>query len=190
MSMVEEQQQITSERDSLLAQIDANPDWNEQAKERKRNEIREWAKGEIKSVREFYERQIEEEVSNSRRALYSVPEADGAGSAAERAQIYQSWRSARDGVLLATPNPMNALEGLGEILDEAERTGDTLLARAAVHRGLDLGLAPVVDRFFKDKPKEAQNLERYQRAVEQENELKSFEHLLGSALTERALESS
>jgi len=112
---------------------------------------------------------------------------DGALSAGETAQIHQAFRMAWDEVLFRTHDPMGAQEELMEILDQAERRGDGLLARAAFHRGLDLGLDTLVDSYLAARPKEAKALERYKAALEKANQAKSFEYLLGSAFTEQQL---
>jgi hypothetical protein len=39
-------------------------------------------------------------------------------------------------------------------LDQAERSGDKLLARAAYHRAIDLGIQSVVDAYLASRPAE------------------------------------
>jgi hypothetical protein len=180
--MTEAERQIIGERDYKIAEVRANQDLTEEAKQRRIDELNQWAGQEITAEREFAQRKIEEEVTSSRRALYGIPEADGAKSAGEREQIYQSWRSARADVFLSTLDPSDAPDELQGILDEAERTGDTLLARAAYHRGLDLGLQPTIDKYLADKPEEAKRLQRYNSALEAEQQANSFESLLNAGM--------
>lgn len=71
----------------------------------------------------------------------------------------------------------------------AERTGDTLLARAAYHRAIDLGVQPVVDSYLEGRPKEAQAWQRYTEAAEEVRESRDVMHVLARGLTERALSS-
>ena len=84
---------------------------------------------------------------------------------------------------------MDAQEELEQILPQAERTGDALLGRAAYHRGLDLGLQPIVDRYLVDKPKEAKAVERYNKALQEQNQSRGFDSLFTQAMTDKAFAS-
>jgi hypothetical protein len=92
-------------------------------------------------------------------------------SDAEQAQIMAAFRSARKDVLSATKieDPESGVQVgqvLSEILYEAERTGDPLLARAVYHRSIDLGSQQVIDRYLSTRPADAQHWQRYTEAAE------------------------
>jgi hypothetical protein len=63
-------------------------------------------------------------------------------------------------------DPGEAPAELEKILKQAERTDDTIMAKAAYHRAIDLGLQPIIDRYLADRPKEERAMERYAAAVE------------------------
>jgi len=182
--------QILQERNAKVEEIRGYADLTEEAKAHRVSLVTEKAQAEYAEAKEAEQRRIEENVISSRKAVYGVPTA-GAISAGEVAQIHDAFRSAWADVQIATSSagadPGRAQTELAAILDQAERTGDSLLARAAYHRGLDLGLQPVVDRYLQSRPKEARSLERYNAALEEENRSRSLGHLRGGALTEQAL---
>jgi hypothetical protein len=72
-------------------------------------------------------------------------------------------------------------------LKGAERTGDQLLAKAAFHAAIDRGHQQLVDAYLSTRPKAARAMERYAAAVEEVQQATGIEGLLGTALTERAL---
>jgi hypothetical protein len=74
-------------------------------------------------------------------------------------------------------------------LHQAERTGDTLLARAAYHRAIDLGIQGIVDAYLATRPKEAKAWEDYTQAHREVSQSKDILNVLGRGLTERALSS-
>jgi hypothetical protein len=185
--MTTEAQEILRDRDVEIQKIQGYADLTEEAKDRRIAEVTERAQAEYAEAREAENRRREENVVSSRKDVYRVP-ASPTYSDAEIAQVHAAFRSAWDSVLIATANPMAAQEELGEILEQAERTGDSLLARAAYHRGLDLGLQPIVDRYLASRPREAKALERYNKATEEANQASSIEHLLSGALAERTLQ--
>ena len=113
-------------------------------------------------------------------------------SEAEAAQIHAAFREAFSEVLSATASPESphqAQEKLEEIMDQAERTGDALLARAAYHRAIDLGIQGIVDTYLAARPKEAKVWEAYTQAHQEASQSRDIPHLLDRALTERAFSS-
>jgi|SRR5215218_1284255 len=189
-SLPADPRQILQERDRATSEIRAKVEWTEDAKNERIGEINRWAQQEYTEAKEAEQRRIEVEVVSSRRGVYGVP-TEGAISAGEVEQVRAAFRGAWDDVLIRTPSeaPHEAKEGLEEILAQAERTGDSLLARAAYHRGLDLGIQSVVDRYLADKPKEARALERYNKALQESNQSKSLEGLFASAMNDQAFAS-
>jgi regulator of protease activity HflC (stomatin/prohibitin superfamily) len=187
--MTTEAQEILRDRDVEIQKIQGYADLTEEAKDRRIAEVTERAQAEYAEAREAESRRIEENVISSKKAVFGIP-ASPAYSDVEVAQVHAAFRSAWADVTIATANPASAQKELGEILEQAERTGDSLLARAAYHRGLDLGLQPIVDRYLQSRPKEAKALERYTKATEEANQAKDISSLFSQALTERALQSS
>jgi len=72
-------------------------------------------------------------------------------------------------------------------LTQDERTGDSLLAKATFHAAIDPGHQQLVDAYLSTRPKAARAMERYAAAVEEVQQATGIEGLLGTALTERAL---
>jgi len=111
---------------------------------------------------------------------------------AEEAQIHAAFRSAWGEVFsstLSSESPEQAREELEHILGQAERTGDKLLARAAYHRGIDLGVQSVVDAYLSTRPQENRAWEAYTAAYREVSESRGVGYLLERGLTERALSS-
>jgi hypothetical protein len=140
--MTTEAQEILRDRDVEIQKSQGYADLTEEAKDRRIAEVTERAQAEYAEAREAENRRREGNVVSSKKAVFGIP-ASPTYSDAEVAQVHAAFRSAWADVLMATSNPMGAQEELGEILEQAERTGDSLLARAAYHRGLDLGLQPI-----------------------------------------------
>jgi hypothetical protein len=91
-----------------------------------------------------------------------------------------------ESLLLPEQQSRHAEQKLGPILEQAERTGDPLLARAVYHRALDLGARGIIDRYSAGRPKKvAQDYQRYVEAQELMNQSKGFEGLVASALRDR-----
>jgi len=113
----------------------------------------------------------------------------------EKEQIREVYRNLWDVVQIQTQDLSEAKETLGQMLDQAARTGDDMLARVAYQRALDIGAQPsalgdfgmqaIVDRYLADKPQEAKALERYNNALQAANQAKNPESLLAQALTGR-----
>ena len=123
--------------------------------------------------------------------MFRVPIPAGTTDA-EEAQIQAAFRSAWGGVYsstLASENPEQAREELERILGQAERTGDKLLARAAYHRAIDLGVQSVVDAYLSSRPQENRAWESYTAAYQEARESRGIGHLLERGLTERAISS-
>jgi hypothetical protein len=111
---------------------------------------------------------------------------------AEVAQIHAAFRAAFRDVYSSTATtdgPEQAGEELERILQQAERTGDKLLARAAYHRAIDLGVQGVVDAYLSSRPEDNRAWEAYTAAYQDVRESRGIGHLLGRDLTERVLSS-
>jgi hypothetical protein len=183
-------QEILAERDRAIAEINGYVDLTQEAKDRRINEVREWAQREYAHSRELEKRQREERLASTKRAVFSVPTGNMA-SEAEAATIHAAFRAAFSDVKAATQGPRSPQEAeqtLTEILDQAERTGNALLARAVYHRAIDLGVQKVVDRYLEGRPKEAKAWQRYTEAAAKVNP--SFEELFTLGWTEQQLKGS
>lgn len=156
--------------------------------------VRELAQREYEEAKAEERHRIEQEVTSSRRAVYGIP-TQGAITQVEKEQIREVYRNLWDVVQIQTQDLSEAKETLGQMLDQAARTGDDMLARVAYQRALDIGAQPsalgdfgmqaIVDRYLADKPQEAKALERYNNALQAANQAKNPESLLAQALTGR-----
>jgi len=183
--------EILNRRNAEVAQIRGFADLTEEAKERRIEEVNERAQAEYAAARESAERERTERLERSRKAVFRV-HVPATASDAEEAQIYAAYRSAYRDVYSSTLSPENpdrAHEELERILQQAERTGDKLLARAAYHRAIDLGAQGVVDAYLASRPQENRAWESYTAAHQEANHSQGIEHLLARGLTERALSS-
>src|SRR5215217_9017667 len=183
--------EILNRRNAEVAQIRGFADLTEEAKERRIAEVSERAQAEYAEAREAAERERAERLERTERAVFRVPIPAGTTDA-EAAQIHAAFRAAWGDVYSSThssESPEQAGEELERILQQAERTGDKLLARAAYHRGIDLGIQGVVDAYLASRPSENRAWESYTAAHQEVSQSRDVGHLIGRALTERALSS-
>ena len=183
--MAKDPVEILNRRNAEVAQIRGYADLTEEAKERRIAEVIERAQAEYAEALEAEERERTE------RLVFRVPVPAGTTDA-EEAQIQAAFRSAWGDVYsstLSSENPEQAREELERILGQAERTGDKLLARAAYHRAIDLGVQSVVDAYLSSRPQENRAWESYTAAYQEARESRGIGHLLERGLTERAISS-
>ncbi len=139
--------QILRQRDAEVAQIRGYADLTEEAKNRRIAEVNERAQAEYAEARETAERERAERLERSKKAVFRVP-VPATATDAEAAQIHASYRGAFNDVYSSTASaesPGQAQEELSRLLEQADRSGDKLLASAVYHRGIVLGLLEVVD---------------------------------------------
>jgi hypothetical protein len=182
--------EIIRQRDAEVAKIRGFADLTEEAKERRIAEVKERARSEHRQAVEDEKRERAERLQRSRKAVYCVP-VSATATDAEEAQIHAAYRSAYNDVYSSTrapEGPEQAREELERHLHQAERSGDKLLAAAAYHRAIDLGVQSVVDEYLASRPAERRAWERYTEAAQEEQALDARGGLLGGALAKRALE--
>jgi DNA repair photolyase len=186
---------MPSKVDDLLAKHNAEVqkirgfvDLTDEAKARRLSEARAKYQGEFAKAKAAERERVEKKVRQTRKAVYGVP-GKATFSDAEKAQINAAYWDARDRVLKVTENlkATGSKEELEKLLDLAERAGDPILAAACYHRGLDLGVQPVVDAYLDFREDEAKRLERYNAALEEQRKVNSVENLLSTALTGKVL---
>jgi hypothetical protein len=180
--------EILNQRNAEVAQIRGFVDLTEEAKSRRIAEVSERARAEYAAALEANERERTERLEKSKRAVFRVP-IPATATDAEEAQIHAAYRAAYNDVYsntLSFDNPAEAQEELERLLGLAERSGDKMLARAAYHRAIDLGIQSVVDSYLSSRPAESKAWERYTEAYQEVNESKGIDGLLGRAFAERA----
>lgn len=188
MNMATDPVEILNRRNAEEAQIRGFVDLTEDAKERRIAEISERARAEYAEALEAGERERAERLKKSERAVFRVPVSPNATDA-EEAQIHAAFRAAYNEVYSSTSSPEQAREELERILQQAERTGDKLLARAAYHRAADLGIQSVVDAYLDTRPQENRAWESYTAAYQEVHESRGIEHVLARGLAGRAFSS-
>jgi hypothetical protein len=180
--------EILNERNAEVAKIRGYADLTEEAKERRIAEVRERYQAAYREALEANERERTERLERSKRAVFRVP-IPATASDAEEAQIHAAYRAAYNDVYSNTlffDSPAEVQEELERLLGQAERSGDELLARAAYHRAIDLGIQNVVDTYLSSRPAENRAWEAYTTAHQEANESKGIDGLLGRAFAERA----
>jgi hypothetical protein len=191
MKMATDPMEILNRRNAEVAKIRNFVDLTEDAKERRIAEVSEKARAEYAEAVETDKRERAQRLEKSKRAVFRVPVSAHATDA-EEAQIHAAFRAAYNEVYSSTVSPESldqARENLERILEQAERTGDKLLARAAFHRAADLGVQSVVDAYLDTRPSENRAWESYTAAYQEVNQSRGLEHVLARGLTERALSS-
>ncbi len=183
--------EILNRRNAEVAQIRGYADLTEEAKNKRIAEVNEKARAAYAEAREMGERERAERLERSQRAVFRVP-VSATATDAEEAQIHAAFRSAYNDVYSSTASPESqgqAEEELGRLLQQAERTGDKLLARAAYHRGIDLGAQSVVDAYLSTRPAEGKSWESYTTAHQEVRESQGLGGLLERSLADRAFSS-
>ncbi len=180
--------EILNRRNAEVAQIRGFADLTEEAKNRRIADVNERAQAEYAQAREAAARERAERLERTRKAVFRVP-VSATDTDAEAAQIHASYRAAFNDVYSSTASaesPGQAQEELERVLEHAERTGDRLLARAAYHRGIDLGIQGIVDAYLAPRPAESRAWDAYTSAYREANRAGSVEGLLGDGFAARA----
>ncbi len=189
--MAKDPLEILRQRDAEVAQIRGFADLTEEAKNRRIADVNERARAEYAEAREANAREIAERLEKTKKDVFRVP-VPATATDAEAAQIHAAFRAAYKDVYSSTASPESprqAQEELERILQQAERTGDGLLARAAYHRGIDLRLQGIVDAYLTPRPRENRAWESYTAAHREASESRDVGHMLERSLMERALSS-
>jgi hypothetical protein len=182
-------QDILRDRDDEIANIRAKVEWTEEAKNERIAAVHEWAQREYAEAREAERERIQRCLESAKQAVFQVP-GGYLSSDAEKAQIMAAFRSARRDVLSATKiedreSGAQVGQTLASILDEAERTGDPLLARAVYHRAIDVGEQGIVERYLSTRKTEADAWQRYTKAAAEAEQATSFESLYAGAMMDQ-----
>jgi hypothetical protein len=188
--MAKEPVEILNQRNAEIAKIRGYVDLTEDAKQRRIDEVSERARQEYQQALEDQERERAERLESSKRAVFRVPIPYGT-TEAEEAQIHAAYRSAYNDVYYSTSlfdSPQEAQEELERLLGQAERSGDKLLAAAAYHRAIDLGVQSVVDFYLSSRPAESKAWERYTEAYQEANRSRDPMALLERSLAEHAFD--
>ena len=182
--------EILNRRNAEVQQIRGYVDLTEEAKQRRIDEVSARARAEYEEAVEANERERAERLERSRSAMFRVP-IPATATDAEEAQIHAAYRAAYNDVYSSTSlfadSPAEAQEELERLLAQAERSGDKLLARAAYHRAIDLGIQSVVDAYLASRPAESRAWESYTQAHREANQSRDIGHLFERAYTESAL---
>ncbi len=184
--------EILNRRNAEVAKIRGFVDLTEEAKQRRIAEVNARARAEYEEAVEANERERTERLERSKKSVFRVP-VPVTATDAEAAQIHAAYRAAYNDVYsntLLSDSSGEAQEELQRLLGQAERSGDELLARAAYHRGIDLGIQSVVDSYLSSRPAENRAWERYTTAHQEVAQSRDIGHMLERTLTERALSSS
>jgi hypothetical protein len=184
--------EILNARNQEVAQIRQYADLTEEAKQRRIAEVNERARAAYAEAIEANEWERAERLEKSKREVFRVP-IPATATDAEEARIHAAYRAAYNDVYSSTlfvEGPAEAQEELKRLLGQAERSGDKLLARAAYHRVIDLGVQSVVDTYLSSRPQENKAWESYTEAQAEASHASSINGLLERGLTERALNAS
>lgn len=183
--------EILNQRNAEVAKIRGYADLTEEAKSQRIADVNERARAAYAEAREAAARERAERLERTKKAVFRVP-VSATDTDAEAAQIHASYRAAFNDVYSSTrgaESPGQAQEELERVLEQAERTGDKLLARAAYHRGIDLGVQEVVNAYLSTRPQEERAWDSFTEAYQEANESRSIEGLLGHGLSTRAFSS-
>jgi len=185
--------EILAQRDAEIAKINGYVDLTQEAKDRRKNEVRARAQVQYEEAKAAEKQQREERLASTKKDVLRIP-TGMASFDAEEAQIHQVlhsfWRevvsatelSATEGIkglLDPRQQQLEAEQKLEPILEQAERTDNELMSRAIYHRAIDLGAQSIVDRYLATSPVDAKNWRLYTEAAQEMQQAKSPENLLG-----------
>lgn len=142
-----------------IEKIRANPDLSAEAKRRKIQEVYERSVAEHRELVEEERRAEAEAIASAERKVLGIPYPERS-SASERAMIALSYRDALDRAERAASDRED-LGALLDLLERAEVSGDSLLARAVYHTATRRGVRQVADAYLASRPTEQARWERY-----------------------------
>jgi hypothetical protein len=175
--------QLMSDQTAAISAVDSNPELTTEAKESRKQAIRETYTQEFEQIRAEERAQLEQNLERTRSAVYKLP-LDAGSSRAESAQVYSAFCNAWSDVEFATTgeNVMNADETLNSMLCQAYRVGDELAAGAAYHRALDLGIESVIEKYHAKHPGAAKKHAAYLEAKDAMDASRGFTGLIADSM--------
>jgi hypothetical protein len=157
-----------------VERIQANPDLSDEAKQRLVAEATERAAEESARLKAEEREAIAKALESAERLVLSISYPERA-SAHERAMIAMSYRNARR----QAESVAESGEGLSDLLEQAENTGDAQLAEAVYHVATLRGSRAVADAYLESRPRERRRWEAY---VEARREAEGVDSLLHRGL--------
>jgi hypothetical protein len=160
-----------------IERIRNNPDLSPEAKRRLMGEANKRAHEENRRLQAEERQALQESVAAAERKVLGISYPERS-STSERAMIAMSYRDARREAESAASESM---DGLSELLDRAEKSGDTQLAEAVYHVATLRGDRGVAESYLTSRPKERARWERY---VEARREAEDMGGLLNRGLAQ------
>jgi len=148
------------QHEEKIERIRRNPDLSDQAKQRMIKEVHEHASREHSRLVAEAREAREEAVRSAEHKVIAISSYPERASASEKALIALSYRDARDRAERAAEDRENQ-DALEDLLDRAEKTGDTQLAEATYHVATLRGARSVADRYLSSRPTAHNRWEAY-----------------------------
>jgi hypothetical protein len=155
-----------------IERIQGNSDLSAEAKRRLTDEANKRAFEENKRLRAEERAALEESVVSAEHKVLGISYPERA-SASERAMIAMSYRDARREAERAASD-MENMDALAELLEQAEKSGDTQLAEAVYHVATLRGGRGVAETYLASRPKEQARWERYVEARREAGDMGGF----------------
>jgi hypothetical protein len=149
---------------TIMGDIDRSVDYRARELQRVYDETRQKAQNALDDERD----RLEVELRAARREVFQ-PVLEGARDAAT---LWDSYRAC----IAEAKKPTSASE-VREALQEAEKIGDDLMAKALQHRAVELGDTKSLELYLAPRPQERQKYEELIRASEEWNEFER-QHLV------------
>ncbi len=149
-----------------LADADLSQEYKAELVARLYDEAREKAQKLIDAERD----RLEAELRAARRAVFEPD----LGGAKDGAALRASYRER-----LEHAKKLTSADEVGEALEEAELTGDDLMAKALLYRAFALGDTESVGAYLASRPQEAANYEAFMAISEEWNEFERYCALFG-----------
>lgn len=162
-----------------IQEIREDADLNADAKRRRIQEVHQEAATKHSELFGQKKAEITTDMESKRRAAFAPPSISGA----DKASLAMSYRDSLDRV-----SKVDSDEGLREVLNRAQLTGDAVLAKAVLYRGYELESEGAVGAYLETYPAAQRGWDEFMEAAQVANELERQEQMFGSLAPEKPRE--
>lgn len=158
--------------DRIVEAVREDPDLNDQAKRREIGEAYERASRTHNELHGQKQALVQQRLDEARKKAFAPPYVPGA----DKAQAMTSYRDA-----IARTSGTRDVKELEVVLDQANLTGDEVLAKAVLYRSYQLQSELLIGRFLEGRPEARQTWDQFMSAAEEHNAFEAERKPFGGA---------